>query len=157
MLAIVVAAVCFILGMLGAFLPVLPGASLIWAGIFLFGLLTDFAKFGWPFLLAQGALAIAASLMDWIGTRHELKAGGSTPWASWAAALGFLIGPLVFGPVGFFLGPVLGVIGAELAAGTPWQMALPMGWRALVGMLKGALLKVMVQGVMIAWFFLEIT
>ena len=156
MLAVLVTAGFFILGMLGAFLPVLPGAPLIWAGIFVFGLMTDFEQFGWPFLLAQGGLAILASLMDWIGTSHELKAGGSTPKASWAAALGMLIGPLVLGPVGFFLGPVVGVIGVELVAGVPFQRAVPMGWRALVGMLKGALLKVMVQGVMIAWFFLEI-
>ncbi|MGI6037321.1 MAG: DUF456 domain-containing protein [Limnochordia bacterium] len=153
-MAFVIVIILFILGLLGAVLPVLPGAPLIWLGIFLHGYWTHWQAYGWSFLLAQGILALGASVVDWyLAGREVSKVGRPGPGIVF---LGMLLGPIILGPFGFFLGPLLAVGLWQLIRGESWSVALYQGWRAMVGLFKGALWRLAIELAMISWFFLRI-
>lgn len=155
-LALVLASLFFGAGLLGTILPVLPGAPLIWAGMFLYGLLTGFTRLPWTFFLAQGIAVLFTFIIDYLaslwGTRHF---GGSRV-AIWGAFLGALVGGIVSGPLGIILGPFAGAIGGELLVrGNPAQ-ALKVGLGTILGLLGGTALKFLIEAIMIIWFFLTI-
>ena len=57
---LIVALAAMLLGLLGVFLPLLPGVPLLFAGMLLAGWLDDFARVGVPTLAVLAIMALAA-------------------------------------------------------------------------------------------------
>lgn len=154
--ALFLAIVCFIAGVAGIILPVLPGPPLIWLGMLLYGLLTGFDRVTWSFLLVQAILVAATFGVDYLANVWGVRRYGGSRAAVWGGAAGVLFGVLLFGPAGIILGPFVGAFLGELLAGRSPTQAFRVGAGTLVGFAGGTALKLCLAGGMIVWFFVTI-
>ena len=154
--ALIPTLILFALGFLGTVLPLLPGAALIWAGMFLYGILTGFAGLGLSFYLLQGLAVVLVWGIDYLSTALGTRYAGGSRAAVIGAALGLLLGLIFLGPAGIIFGPFLGALAGEMITGTSAEKALRSSLGALVGLFGGLVLKLIIQGVMIFWFFQQI-
>ena len=123
-------------GLVGVLLPLLPGTTLIFAGVVLHKLLLpasiSWATVGWIALLWLLSLAI-----DITGVLLGTRLGGGSKWAMMGAGGGAFIGALVSVPA-LLLGTMLGAILAErLAHERKLRDLLLAGMGAGVGFLLG--------------------
>jgi len=101
---VLVAFVLLIAGVLGSFLPVLPGPALSLAGVYLYWWTTGYAEPTLLVLLALTVVGLAGVVVDLFGGALGARAGGASATTTAAAAV---VGGLLFfvaGPVGIVLG-----------------------------------------------------
>ncbi|OWZ84393.1 DUF456 domain-containing protein [Natranaerobius trueperi] len=153
---IIIPVFLFILGLIGTFLPVMPGVLLIWIGMFIYGILTEFQELTATFFLIQGLAALLVLLIDYIASAWGVQKFGGSRIAMLSAVVGLFIGVLFFNIPGFIFGPFLGALIAELVRGLPIDKAILSGLGTLIGLLGGILLKLIIEIIMIIWFFIAI-
>lgn len=146
----------FILAIVGAILPALPGSPFVLVGIVIYGFIVDFSFFDAVFGIGQVVLAAVAFFMDYIANVLGVKALGGSKAGMFGAILGVFVG-MFAGPIGFVFGPVLGAICAELLTGKETWQAVRSGIGGLVGFLLGTTAKIFLIGIMIAWFLYRIS
>ncbi len=150
------AAVPFIVGgFIGTIFPVLPGTILILCGFLVYGLITGFADLSPGFYVGQGILVGVSYLIDFLATAFGVKMYGGSRAAAWGAVLGSLL-IFVIGPIGILIGPLLGAIAGELIMGEEIRQALQSGFGSFLGFIGGALAKVVLSCIMVAWFVIRI-
>lgn len=150
---IIIAVIFFIAGMAGIFLPVLPGAPLLVIGMLIYGFFENFAHLTWQFFLGQLILMSFVFGVDYLAGIWGVKRYGGSKYAVWGSLIGALLGLFMMGPLGILLGPLLGAIAGELLARRSMDQAVRAGMGTLVGFLGGALMKLVIQTLMIVWFF----
>lgn len=155
-IALGVAIVLFLAGLAGIFLPLLPGASLVFAGMLIYGFLTGFAGLDLYFFLLQGAAVLVTFGVDYLASATGARLGRGTRYAVGGAILGMLLGLVFLGPLGMVLGPFLGAVAGEVLAGKSIDQAVRAGTGALLGLLAGALIKLGISLAMIAYFFTRV-
>ncbi len=151
-----VAVIFMTLGVLGTVLPALPGAPLIWLGMFAYGLFTKFQGLGWAFFLGQGLAVALIFAIDYVAGVWGVKVYGGSKYAVWGSILGGIAGVIMGGPFGLICGPFIGAVAGELFRKNSLGGALRVGWGTLVGFLGGTFLKLAVEALMITWFFIEV-
>ncbi|MEE9364171.1 MAG: DUF456 domain-containing protein [Cellulophaga sp.] len=134
-----------LLGILGSFLPILPGPPISWVGLLLLHL-TDAIPKDWTLLGITLTIAILVWALDYIipaiGTK---KFGGSK-----AGMLGTTIGLLVaiFFPIlgifGIIIWPFVGALVGELLNKADKKTAIKAAFGSLIGFLTGTFLKFVV-------------
>ncbi len=154
--ALIPTLILFLLGILGTVIPLLPGAALIWVGMLLYGLLTGFDGLTFNFYLLQGLAVFLFWGVDYFATAMGTRYSGGSRAAILGAALGLLAGLVTMGPPGIIFGPFIGAFLGEMISGTPLEKALRSSLGALIGLLGGLVLKFIIVGVMIFWFFKQI-
>lgn len=152
-LGLVISILFFIAGMAGIFLPILPGAPLIVLGMVAYGLIEGFTNLTWQFFLGQLILMAFVFGIDYLAGMWGVRRYGGSNTAVWGSVIGALVGLFILGPLGIILGPFLGAVGGELIAKGNLQLAVRAGMGTLLGFLGGALLKLILQILMIIWFF----
>ena len=145
------AALLVVLGLAGLLLPGLPGAPLVFAGLFVAAWAEGFAFVGWPWLLLLAVLAALTYAVDFAATALGAKKFGASPRAVLGAVLGGLVG-LFFGPFGLVLGPFLGAVLAELSLRKDLEAAQRAGLGATLGFLLGGVAKLALACLMIGIF-----
>lgn len=153
--ALIIASLFFITGIVGSILPVLPGAPLIWVGMIIYGFMAGFEGLPWWFFAGQGLLALLIMGVDYLASALGSRYFGGTKAAFWGAMIGLLIG-LFFFPIGLIVGPFTGAVIAELIFARKTDQALKAGLGAFVGFWGGLPIKLILEAAMIAWFFVTI-
>lgn len=146
-----IATILVIVGLLGTVLPVLPGALLVFAGLFLAAWADGFAHVGKVGITIIAALGLLSAVADFLGTLAGAKRVGASPQALVGATLGGIVG-ILFGAPGIILGPFAGAVGGELIARRKLGQAGRVGLGTWLGLLMAAILKVVVAFLMIATF-----
>ena len=154
-IALVIASLLLLTGVVGSFAPVLPGAPLIWLGMLLYGLIAGFGSLDVLFFLLQACLALAVIGIDYLAAATGSRYFGASKFAAAGAALGLMIG-LFFFPVGLLVGPFLGAVLLELIFSRKADLALRSGLGAVIGFWVGFVFKLALEAVMIAWFFARV-
>ena len=142
-------------GLVGTVFPALPGAALIFCGFLVYGLITGFSSLSGWFFLGQALLLSLSYLMDFAATVWGVRKFGGSKAAAWGAALGTLL-VFVLGPVGILVGPLLGAVVGELLVGEQFRQALHSGFGSFLGFIVGTAAKLLLAGIMAAWFFWQI-
>lgn len=155
-LAMTLAVALFILGLIGTVLPVLPGAILIFGGMLLYGFLTGFVTLDSTFFLLQSLALILVFAVDYVAVSLGTRRVGGSRYAAWGAAAGMLLGIFILGPFGVIAGPFIGAVAAEAMFGRNKGAAVKVGFGTLLGLLGGTVLKLLIEGMMIAAFFLAV-
>jgi len=145
----------FLLSFVGIVMPIIPGVSLVWAGVFVYHFGISPLS-GWNFWLTMIILTLFILIVDYLASSAWVKRWGGSKAGAWAAIIGILIGPFIFGPIGVIIGPFLLVSIAEKLRGVTWSNALKIGFASFIGLLGGSLLKVVLQLIMIVLFFMFI-
>jgi len=146
-----IAVILVVLGVMGTVLPVLPGALLVFAGLFLAAWAQDFARVGAWGLAIIGALMALSFAVDFIASMLGAKRVGASPKALVGAAVGGLAG-LFFGLPGILLGPFIGAVLGELIARGGFAQAARVGVGTWLGLLVAAVAKLVVAFLMIGTF-----
>ena len=100
-------------GIVGSFLPVIPGPITSWTGILILNL-TNAVPFNLKFVLITLSVAILVLLLDFITPIYGVKKLGGSYGGQIGASLGLLIGIFIIGPLGIFLGPLIGALAGEM-------------------------------------------
>lgn len=154
-IAIIIASLLFITGIVGSIVPVLPGAPVIWAGMIIYGIMAGFDNMPWWFFAVQGLLALMIMGVDYLTSALGSRYFGGSKAAFWGAMIG-LLGGLFFFPIGLFVGPFAGAVIAELIFARKTDQALKAGLGAFIGFWGGLPVKLVLEAVMITWFFVSI-
>ncbi|HOL17742.1 MAG TPA: DUF456 family protein, partial [Bacillota bacterium] len=142
--ALIVALLLFITGVVGSFVPVLPGAPLIWLGMIIYGAMTGFRGLTWWFFTGQALLALAVMGIDYLASAVGSRYFGGGKAAFYGAMLGLLAGVFI-GPVGLLVGPFAGAVIAELIFGRKTDQALRAGLGAFIGFWGGMPVKLLLE------------
>ncbi|MBS4030584.1 MAG: DUF456 family protein [Clostridiales bacterium] len=154
--ALVLAVILFLLGLAGTLLPVLPGVTLIYGGMVLYGILTGFTDLNTTFYILQGLAVLLVFAIDYLATAAGSRRYGGSKYAAWGAIIGTIIGILTLGPFGIIIGPFVGAVTAELIQGKQANQAARTGFGTIIGLLGGTVLKLIIEVLMIIWFFMAI-
>lgn len=144
-------------GFLGCFLPLLPGTTLILAGVFTYQWLVApaGAQLSPSVLWGISLIMVASHVTDFASALVGARRYGASSRGMWGGLAGLLLG-LAFGLPGLLLGPILGVVAGELLSGKAPGEALGSAWGTVVGNAAGILFRVIGGGAMILWFVLAI-
>ncbi len=155
-IGMILAVVFFIAGVAGTVLPALPGAPLIWLGMFLYGLTVNFNNLPWTFFFGQGLAVALIFFVDYIAGAWGVKRYGGSKEAVWGSIIGGLLGLVLLGPFGLIFGPFIGAVAGELYLKNTLEKAFRVGVGTLIGFMGGFLLKLAIEIVMIVWFFVAV-
>jgi len=128
----ILAVILVVVGIGGLVLPALPGAPLLFGGLFVAAWAEGFRYVGAGTLTVLGVMAAASYGIDFAATALGARRFGASRRAIWGAAIGMLVG-LFFGIPGILLGPFLGAVLGELSG----RRSLPQAGRAGIGATLG--------------------
>ncbi|HAN17317.1 MAG: hypothetical protein A2X13_00540 [Bacteroidetes bacterium GWC2_33_15] len=135
-----VSVILIVLGLLGCFLPVIPGPPFSFLGLLAIEF-TRFVDFSTNFLIFMAVIAIVVTILDYVVPIWGTKKFGGTKAGMWGATIGLIVGMIFLGPFGMILGPLFGAIIGELIQGTKSNEAMKAGLGAFIGFLLGIGLK----------------
>ena len=144
-----------LVGILGSFLPVLPGPTIGWIGLLLL-YLTKAVPDDWLFLGITLIIALTVFALDYIIPAVGTKKFGGTK----AGMLGTMIGLLValffpiLGPFGIIIWPFVGALVGELLNKADKKTATKAAFGSFIGFLTGTFLKFMVTIVYLGLFIM---
>ena len=98
-----------LIGLIGSFLPIIPGPSISWLGLLLLYLTQKIPVNYWV-LTITFILMLLITVLDYVIPAKGTKKFGGTKYGVWGTNIGLLIG-LFFPPLGFLLGPFIRIIG----------------------------------------------
>jgi uncharacterized protein YqgC (DUF456 family) len=147
------AGVLVIVGLAGTILPVLPGALLVFGGLFLAAWADGFARVGGIALGIIGVLGLLSFVVDFVASLLGAKRVGASPLALLGATIGGIAG-IFLGIPGMILGPFVGAVVGELLARGGLVKAGKVGLGTWLGLLAAAIAKVFLAFMMIATFFI---
>ncbi|MEK6805019.1 MAG: DUF456 domain-containing protein [Pseudomonadota bacterium] len=140
-------------GLAGTVLPVLPGVSLVFAGLWLAAWIEHYEKVSGFIVILLGVLTLLAMGVDVLATALGAKRVGASRQAILGAMLGTFFG-LFFGILGLLFGPFAGAVIGEFIARGGWQRATAVGLGTWLGLLFGALAKIALSLTMLGVFAL---
>lgn len=156
--ALGVCSVIFMLGLAGSLLPVVPGALIVWLGVITHRLWMGAEdSVTWKIVMIAGVLTLIGQVADFVMGVWGARRFG----ASWKGAVGAFVGAFV----GFFIppplfwlivGPILGAVIGELAAGRTFRDGGKAGIGTVIGGILAFALKFGISVCVIALFFLDL-
>ena len=129
-----------LLGIIGSFLPVLPGPLSGWVGLFLLHQSERIPQNN-TFLFTSFAIALLVFLIDYVIPALGTKKFGGSKKGIIGSTIGLIVGLLFLGPMGIIIGPFLGAYSGELLNKTEQKQALKAALGSLIGFLSGVFLK----------------
>lgn len=145
------AATCIVIGLLGTVLPVLPGLPLMFAGMWIAASTDGYQRVGAGTLGVLGVLVALSIAVDLLATMLGARRVGASNKAMVGAGLGSLVG-IFFGLPGLLAGPFVGASLGEMAHGKQFRQATRIGFGTWLGLLLGAVLKLLLALAMLALF-----
>ncbi|MDO4506658.1 MAG: DUF456 domain-containing protein [Spirochaetales bacterium] len=143
------------LGLLGTFLPVLPGPPLAWAGLLCEFFIPE-STMSIPILVITFITAIIITVLDFAFPIIQTKKSGGTKYGTRGSTIGLIIG-LFTGPWGIILGPFIGAfIGEMINDSSDYHKALRSAWASFIGFLSGTFMKIVTVSVFIIIFILRL-
>ncbi|NGY04938.1 DUF456 domain-containing protein [Solimonas terrae] len=139
-LSTLIAIALIVAGLLGTLLPIIPGAPLVFFGLWLIALTDHYRHVGWPTLTLLGAVVIVTVIVDFVASALGAKKVGASPQAVTGALLGSIVGAFL-GIPGLLLGPFVGAVVGELVAQRRVERAATVGLATWLGLLAGSIAK----------------
>jgi uncharacterized protein YqgC (DUF456 family) len=144
-----IAAALIVSGLVGALVPALPGIPLIFGGIWLIAGVDRYHHLGLWWLLGIAGIGAVGLTLDLLAGALGAQRVGASKQAVWGALAGTVVG-LFFGLPGVLLGPFLGAVWGELAAGKSVLRSTQVGVSAWFGLIFGTIIKLVSSLMMVA-------
>ncbi|TWO34745.1 DUF456 domain-containing protein [Seonamhaeicola sediminis] len=148
---IIIAALLMILGVIGSFLPVLPGPLTSWVGLLIVHL-SKSVPMDKSFLIITLIIAILIWLLDYIIPAIGTKRFGGTKYGMIGTSIGLVVGLIAPIPFGVIIGPFLGAYLGELLNKSDSKTATKAAFGSFIGFLTSAFIKFMVAVIYFGFF-----
>lgn len=128
-------------GIIGSFVPVLPGPLTSWVGLLILHL-TSSVPMNWIFLGITLGIAILIWVIDYFIPAMGTKKFGGSRYGVIGTMIGLLVGLFFFPPFGIIIGPFAGAfIGEMMKDSKDSKKALKAAFGSFIGFLTSTLLK----------------
>jgi uncharacterized protein YqgC (DUF456 family) len=142
-----------LLGIIGSFLPILPGPFTGWIGLLILHM-TNSVPMNWTFLGITLAIAIAIWIIDYFIPAMGTKKFGGTRYGVIGTMMGLILGLIFFPPLGIIIGPFIGAyLGEMLNDRTDKKRALKAAFGSFIGFLTSTFLKFVTVVIFAGLFF----
>jgi hypothetical protein len=139
------------LGIIGSFLPILPGPILSWIGLLILFLFGEFSiTIG--FIIVTFIIAITIFVLDNIISIIGIKKRGGGNGSVIGSSIGLILGLLFFGPLGMILGPLIGAFIGEYRSQNNFKNSLNISLGALFGFLSGIFIKFLMSLIFLGYY-----
>jgi uncharacterized protein YqgC (DUF456 family) len=149
--------VMFMVGLVGIFVPLIPGILLIWLAVLFHALSDGFTAINPAWFVLITFLALVTGTSDlWFPLLGARKTGAS--WQALAAGIiGAIVGTFALPIIGTIAGYAAGVLLAEYIRHGAWEPAIRSGFGVLAGWGIATLFQLVGALLMIAIFFLRVS
>jgi len=151
-----VALLLIILGIIGSFLPVLPGPLTSWAGLLVLHF-TDGVEMSQTFLIGTLLVAVFIYVLDYIIPALGTKRFGGSRAGMIGTTLGLIIGLLSPIPFGIIIGPFVGALIGEMIHRNDFEKALKAAFGSFLGFIASTFLKFIVAIVYLGFFIVKLS
>lgn len=148
---LIIASLFIILGIIGSFLPVLPGPISSWVGLLIIHL-TDAVPINKSFLIITFAVALLVWLLDYIIPAIGTKRFGGTKAGIIGTSIGLVVGLIAPIPGGIIIGPFVGAFIGELLNKADSKTALKAAFGSFIGFLTSTFIKFIVTLIYLGFF-----
>jgi len=149
----IIAGTLFVIaGIVGSFLPVLPGPPLSYIGLLALQL-TSPTPFSAGFLIGWAVVVLIVSSLDHLIPAVGSNRMGGTKYGVWGCIVGGLLGLFLFPPIGIIAGPMIGAFVGEMISDRNSERALRAAIGSFIGFLLSTVIKVAVSLVLAFYFF----
>lgn len=145
----------FIASFAGFIFPIVPSVLVLWAGFGLYYVGISREELSIVFWIGMLLLTVIMFLADFLANSYFVKKYGGSKWGEWTAVIAIIAGSFVIPPFGIIVVPFLAVLAVELIILKNIKQAFLVAYATLVAFLSGTLAKIVIQLIMIGWFFAE--
>ena len=143
------------LGIIGSFLPILPGPLTGWVGLLLLHA-TKVIPINWSFLAITFVISILIWILDYIIPAIGTKRFGGSKYGVYGTTIGLIIGLISPIPFGILIGAFLGAfLGELLYDSKDKDRALKASFGAFLGFLASVTIKFTVTTVFLILFIIK--
>ncbi|WP_179318383.1 DUF456 domain-containing protein [Winogradskyella helgolandensis] len=153
---VLVALLLMILGVLGSFLPVLPGPLTSWAGLLVLHF-TEGVELSQTFLIVSLLVAIFIYVLDYIIPAIGTKRFGGSKAGMIGTTLGLIIGLFSPIPFGIIIGPFVGALVGELIHRNDFNKALKAAFGSFLGFIASTFLKFIIAIIYFGFFIVKLS
>lgn len=142
-LLIGIGAILMLVGILGSFLPVLPGVPVSWLGLLVLHLAPSVPMNYW-FLGITFIVAALIYALNWIIPAMGTKRFGGSRSGMIGATIGLVVGIIAPVPFGIIIGPFIGAFIGEVINKSDRRSALKAAFGSFIGFLASSFMEFMV-------------
>lgn len=153
---LLISTIIMLVGLVGIFVPVLPGTWLVFGGTLLYAWGTGFQVITVGYLIFFALLAALAWGVDYAASLLTAKKYGASKYGLIGSVVLGILGLLIFSVPGLIIGQLLGVILGELYFGKEMKTAFRSGLAVFVGYLLGNTAKVLLCCIIVVVFYYRI-
>ncbi|WP_079529545.1 DUF456 domain-containing protein [Halobacillus hunanensis] len=135
--------------------PIIPGPLVLWLGFLAYFFFINGEELSILFWIGMVILTVILIVADIIANSYFVKRYGGSKWGERSAAIGVIVGSFIIPPFGLIILPFILVLIVELVQKRSTEEAFKASLGSLFGFLSGSVAKVVIQLIMIVWFFLE--
>lgn len=144
-----------VLGILGSFLPILPGPLTSWAGLLILHF-TKAVPMNYTFLIITFSVAFGIWILDYIIPAVGTKRFGGSKAGIIGTSLGLIVGLLSPIPGGIIIGPFLGALIGELINKSEFNKAVKAALGSFLGFLASTFIKFIVAIIYFGFFIIKL-
>lgn len=152
---VIIAALFMVLGIIGSFLPILPGPLTSWVGLLIF-YLTKAVPINWTFLIITLIIALGIWILDYIIPAVGTKRFGGSKAGMVGTSLGLIIGLIAPIPFGIIIGPFVGALIGELVNKSDFNKALKAAFGSFLGFVASTFIKFIVAVIYLGFFIVKV-
>ncbi|WP_458628579.1 DUF456 domain-containing protein [Winogradskyella sp. PC D3.3] len=153
---VIIALLLMILGILGSFLPILPGPLTSWAGLLVLHF-TEGVELSQTFLIVTLLIAIIIYVLDYVIPALGTKRFGGSKAGMIGTTLGLIIGLFSPIPFGIIIGPFIGALIGEMKHRNDFNKALKAAFGSFLGFIASTFLKFIVAIIYLGFFIVKLS
>lgn len=137
---LILSAMLIISGIIGSFIPILPGPLTSWFGLFILNLIST-VEIDKTLLIITFIIALIIFVLDSLIPIYGSKYFGATKYGILGASIGLLIGIITPIPFGIIIGPILGALIGELLFNNDLKKSIKSSIGVFIGFLASTFIK----------------
>lgn len=145
---LIIGAILQVVGLIGAVLPVLPGAPLTFAGMVCCCIVCP-STLMITLTVVMGILVLIGAVLDYVAPTLLVNKAGGSKKAKWGTNIGLIAGLLFAPPLGVIIGPFLGAFVGEMMETNKAKHSFKVAGYSFLSFLLGTLFKLLLCFAMI--------
>lgn len=152
----IIALVVMFIGLIGTFLPAIPGPGLIFFAALIYGIITGFESLSIISVVIILILGVLTIILDNVTSLITTKKVGGSKYGIIGAIIGGIIGFLALNFIGLIIGQFIGTIVGELFVKKSLNDSFKIGFAGFIGYLLGVVLNSTIAVIMIVIFIFDV-